>query len=67
MIVSDYGDRKIREAAQKAGASEFVVKENLFAARRILLKARRETDSTAAARQAESDSSVKLSAPVAVL
>jgi CheY-like chemotaxis protein len=64
MIVSDYGDRKIREAARKAGASEFVVKENLFEIRRILLEDRQKSD---AAQPREADSLIELPAPVPVL
>ncbi|MCA1849471.1 MAG: response regulator transcription factor [Acidobacteria bacterium] len=36
MIVTDYDDEKLREAARSAGACEYVVKEDLFALRRIL-------------------------------
>src|SRR5258705_5144275 len=36
MIVTDYDNLSIREAARKAGASEYVTKENLFEVRRIL-------------------------------
>jgi CheY-like chemotaxis protein len=36
MIVTDYDDPDLREAARKAGACEFVTKENLFDVRRIL-------------------------------
>ena len=36
MIVTDYDDADLREAAQKAGASEYVTKENLLDVRRIL-------------------------------
>ena len=36
MIVTDYDDLQLREAAREAGASEYVVKENLADARRIL-------------------------------
>lgn len=36
MIVTDYDDEKLREAARSAGACGYVVKENLFALRRIL-------------------------------
>jgi DNA-binding NarL/FixJ family response regulator len=35
-IVTDYDDDDLREAAQRAGAREYFVKENLFALRRIL-------------------------------
>jgi len=35
-IVTDYGDDKLRVAASAAGASAYVVKENLFALRGIL-------------------------------
>lgn len=35
-IVTDYDDSDLRQAAFRAGASEYVVKENLFALRRIL-------------------------------
>jgi two-component system response regulator DegU len=37
MIVSDYDDASLRQAAQLAGASEYVTKENLLEVRRILL------------------------------
>lgn len=36
MIVTDYDDEKLREAARLAGACEYVAKEDLFAMRRIL-------------------------------
>lgn len=36
MIVTDYDDAKLRAAARGAGACEYVVKEDLFALRRIL-------------------------------
>ena len=36
MIVTDYDDPDLREAARSAGASEYVTKENLLEARRIL-------------------------------
>jgi CheY-like chemotaxis protein len=36
MIVTDYNDAKMREAAHLAGATEYVAKENLFDVRRIL-------------------------------
>jgi CheY-like chemotaxis protein len=36
MIVTDYDDAELREAARDAGASEYVVKEDLSAVRRIL-------------------------------
>lgn len=39
MIVSDYADAKIREDARRAGACEYVNKEFLMDARRILLDA----------------------------
>ncbi len=35
-IVTDYDDADLREAAFRAGASKYVVKENLFALRSIL-------------------------------
>jgi DNA-binding NarL/FixJ family response regulator len=37
MIVTDYDDPDLREAAHRAGACEYVVKENLLELRRILL------------------------------
>jgi len=36
MIVTDYDTRNMREAARKAGASEYVTKENLLEMRQIL-------------------------------
>ena len=36
MIVSNYDDPDLREAARQAGACEYVVKENLLNVRRIL-------------------------------
>ena len=36
MIVSDYGDHQLRDAARRAGACAYVVKEDLLAVRRIL-------------------------------
>ena len=36
MIVTDYDDAKLREAARSAGACEYVTKEDLLALRRIL-------------------------------
>ena len=36
MIVTDYNDAELREAARSAGACEYVVKENLLDVRRIL-------------------------------
>jgi two-component system, chemotaxis family, chemotaxis protein CheY len=38
MIVTDYNDSRLRRAARCAGACEYVVKEDLREARRILLK-----------------------------
>ena len=38
MIVTDYDDAELREAARHAGACEYVVKENLLELRRILLR-----------------------------
>ena len=39
MIVTDYDDTHLREAAQLAGASKYVTKENLIHVRSILLGA----------------------------
>ena len=36
VIVTDYDDPKLREAARSAGAREYVLKENLLDVRRIL-------------------------------
>jgi CheY-like chemotaxis protein len=36
MMITNYGDPQMREAARLAGASEYVVKENLLDVRRIL-------------------------------
>jgi DNA-binding NarL/FixJ family response regulator len=36
MIVTDYDDAKLREAAYQAGAREYVLKEDLLSLRRIL-------------------------------
>jgi CheY-like chemotaxis protein len=36
VIVTDFDDPKLREAARSAGAREYVTKENLFDLRRIL-------------------------------
>ena len=36
MMITNYGDSQMREAAQAAGAIEYVVKENLLDVRRIL-------------------------------
>ena len=36
IIVTNYDDQYLRQAAQQAGASEFVLKENLLEVRRIL-------------------------------
>jgi CheY-like chemotaxis protein len=36
IIVTDYDDPKLREAARRAGAREYVLKENLLDLRRIL-------------------------------
>ncbi len=38
MIVTDYNDDEMREAARGAGAIEYVAKENLIELRRILLR-----------------------------
>ena len=35
-IVTDYDDKHLREAARKAGASAYLLKENLFEIRRLL-------------------------------
>lgn len=37
MMVTDYDDTQLREAAHLAGAAEYVTKENLLEVRRILL------------------------------
>jgi len=37
MMVTDYDDAKLREAARLAGATEYVTKENLFEIKRVLL------------------------------
>ena len=37
MMVTEYGDAQLREAARLAGASEYVLKENLLEVRRILV------------------------------
>ena len=37
MIVTEYDDAKLREAARQAGAQEYVLKENLMEVRRVLL------------------------------
>ena len=37
MIVTDYDNHNVREAAREAGACEFVAKENLLDVRRILV------------------------------
>jgi len=37
-IVTDYGDRNTREAARKAGASGYILKEDLYLLRQILLE-----------------------------
>jgi len=36
MMITNYGDPQMREAARLAGASEYLVKENLMDLRRIL-------------------------------
>lgn len=38
-IVTDYADKKTREAAKQAGAVEYVTKENLYDLRNILIQA----------------------------
>ena len=38
VIVTDYDDKQLREAALGAGASAYVLKENLFEIRRLLSK-----------------------------
>lgn len=43
MIVSDYDDAKIREAAQKAGACEYVNKETLMTCGKYYLIRRRQS------------------------
>ena len=40
-MVTDYDDTQLREAAQLAGAKEYVLKENLLEIRKILLGAAR--------------------------
>ena len=37
LIITDYDDARLRETARLAGARDYVVKENLLEARRILL------------------------------
>ena len=39
-IVTDYGDQKTKDAAQKAGAQGYVLKENLYSLPEILLSPR---------------------------
>jgi DNA-binding NarL/FixJ family response regulator len=36
VIVTNYGDQPLREAARKAGACGYVLKENLIEVRRLL-------------------------------
>ncbi len=38
VMVTNYGDRQMREAASDAGASDYVLKENLLDVRRILAR-----------------------------
>lgn len=52
MIVTDYDDDELREAARHAGACEYVIKENLLGLRRILLQLNQPTGSIA---EAEAD------------
>ena len=52
MIVTDYDDDELREAARHAGACEYVIKENLLELRRILLRLDQPTGSIA---EAEAD------------
>lgn len=52
MIVTDYDDDELREAARYAGACEYVIKENLLELRRILLRLDQPTGSIA---EAEAD------------
>ncbi|HEX5734757.1 MAG TPA: response regulator transcription factor [Blastocatellia bacterium] len=52
MIVTDYDDDELREAAQQAGACEYVTKENLLDVCRILLRVDQPTGSIA---EAEAD------------
>jgi CheY-like chemotaxis protein len=52
MIVTDYDDDELREAARHAGACEYVIKENLLELRRILLRLNQPTGSIA---EAEAD------------
>jgi CheY-like chemotaxis protein len=49
MIVTDYDDDELREAARHAGACEYVIKENLLELRRILLRFNQPTGSIAEA------------------
>jgi CheY-like chemotaxis protein len=44
MIVTDYEDTDLRMAAQRAGACEYVTKENLLEVRRILAPAEKASD-----------------------
>jgi len=39
LIITDYDDRQLREAARLAGARDYVLKENLIALRPLLLAA----------------------------
>lgn len=39
VIVTNYDDKRLQESARSAGASSYVLKENLFALRRILTSA----------------------------
>ena len=43
LIVTNYSDASFREAAEQAGASGYVLKENLFELRRFLLSAEQAT------------------------
>jgi DNA-binding NarL/FixJ family response regulator len=36
IMITDYDDPKLREAARRAGACEYILKENLLDVRRIL-------------------------------
>ncbi|HKQ06923.1 MAG TPA: response regulator transcription factor [Blastocatellia bacterium] len=46
MIITDYDDDELREAARHAGACEYVVKENLLELRRLLVRLNQPSEST---------------------